>query len=81
MTKQEIFNKTMDQRVSLNICWVKIFNVTTWLINIAMHILTNISRNKGDQTMKFCQLLETFPLKSRTQSVVEKLFPDLFLKS
>ena len=39
---------------------------------IAMHILPNISGNKGNQTMN---------LKNHTQNVVEKLFPDPFLKS
>ena len=45
---------------------------------IAMHLLPNISRSKGNQTMKFGQLAEcnmrnTF-MKNHTQNVVEKLF-------
>ena len=48
------------------------------------HMLSNISRNKGSQTMKFGQLIAyniiTFFLKNHTQSVVEKLFPDPFRK-
>ena len=55
---------------------------------IAIHILANISRSKGIQTMKFVLLTEcnmrkweTFFLKNHTQNVVEKLFPDPFLKN
>ena len=53
---------------------------------IAIHILPNISRSKGIQTVKFCQLIEynirnIFFLKNHTQNVVEKLFPDPFLKN
>ena len=41
-------------------------------------ILPNISRRKGNQTMKFGQLIEydIFFLKNHTQNVAEKLFPD-----
>ena len=35
----------------------KICDVTTWLEN-KIHILTNISRSKSNQTMKFGQLIE-----------------------
>ena len=45
----------------------------------------NISRSKGNQTMKFGQLIEynmkNILLKNHTQNVVEKLFPDPFLKN
>ena len=45
-----------------------------------MHILPNISRSKGNQTMKLSPVKiitqETFFLKNHTQNVVEKLFPD-----
>ena len=36
---------------------------------IAIHILPNMSRSKGNQTMKFGQLIETFFLKNHTQIV------------
>ena len=49
-----------------------------------MHILLNISRNKGNETMKFGQLIQhnmiIFFLKNHTQNVIEKLFLDPFLK-
>ena len=45
---------------------------------IPIHILPNIPRSKVNQTMKFG---ETFFFKNHTQKVVEKLFPDSFLKS
>ena len=52
---------------------------------MAIHNLPNISRSKGIQRVKFGQLIEydirnSF-LKNNTQNVVEKLFPDLFLKN
>ena len=46
--------------------------------------MTSQPRSKGNQTMKFGQLLEynmTFLLKNHIQNVVEKLFPDPFLKT
>ena len=59
-----------------------------------MHVLPNNSRNKSNQTMKLCQLIEydmrnIFLEKSYTKRgaetisrlVVQKLFPDSFLKS
>ena len=36
----------------------KIYDVTDWRKKIAVHILPNISRSKGNQTMKFGQLIE-----------------------
>ena len=53
---------------------------------IEIHILSNISRSKDNQAMKFGQLIEyrvgiIFPLKNNTQNVLEKLFSGLFLKS
>ena len=36
----------------------KIYDVTTWLKRITIHILPNISRSRGNQTMKFGQLEE-----------------------
>ena len=49
-----------------------------WKQTVAMHILLNISRNKGNETMKFGQLIQhnmiIFFLKNHTQNVIEKLF-------
>ena len=47
------------------------------------HILPNISRSKGNQTLKFVQNIssETVFPKNYTQNVVEKLFPHPFLKN
>ena len=47
----------------------------------AIHVLSNISRSKCSQTMKFCHLIkyitwETLFLKNQTQDVVEKVVPD-----
>ena len=52
---------------------------------ITIHRLLNISRSKGNQTMKFGQLIEQnmrkFLMKNHTQDVMKKLFPDRFPKS
>ena len=51
---------------------------------IATHILPNISRSKGNPTMKFGRLIEynmkKIFLKNYAQNVVEKLLPDPFPK-
>ena len=51
---------------------------------IEIHILTNISRSRGNQTMKFGQLIadnmRNIFLENHARKVVNKLFPDPFLK-
>ena len=50
----------------------------------AIHILPNISRSKDNKIMKFGQIIEynmIFFLTNHNQNVVEKLFPDPFLKT
>ena len=47
---------------------------------IKIHMLSNISRSKLNQTMKFDQLIEIFFLKNHTQNVVEKLVTDTIIK-
>ena len=53
---------------------------------IAIHILPNILGSKGNQAMKFGQLIECnmrniFVKKNHTQNVLEKLFPEPYLKT
>ena len=52
---------------------------------IATHILTNISRSKGNQAMMFGQLIDhkmgNIFLQNHTQNAMEILFPDPFLKN
>ena len=53
---------------------------------ITIHILSNISRCKGYQTITFGQLIQynvrnIFFKKNHTQNVVEKPFPNPFLKN
>ena len=52
---------------------------------IAIHILPNISRSKGNQAMKFGQLIEynmrKIFVENHTQNVLEKLFQDPYLKN
>ena len=77
-----MYKKRLDLKYQLNF---KLYNVLTWLTKITVHILPNILQSKGNQTMKFGQLIEynreTFFLKNHTQNVGEKLFQDPFLKN
>ena len=56
-----------------------------WRQTIAVHILPNILRNKGNQEIKFGQLKEynmrKLFQKNPLKNEMEKLFPDLFLKN
>ena len=53
------------------------------LETIAIHILPNITQSKGNQTMKFGQLIEhkreIFFFKNYAENEVVRLVPDLFL--
>ena len=52
---------------------------------IAIYVLPNISKSKCNQTIKFGQLIEYHMknvfLENYTQTVVEKLFLDPFIKN
>ena len=52
---------------------------------IVIHILANISRTKGNQTMKFGQLIEykmkNIYLENHTQDGMEKLIADPFVEN
>ena len=62
----------LNQKDQLN---YKVYDIT-----IAVHILSNISRRKGNKAMKFGQLIEEIFFMKHTQNMVKKLFPDRFLK-
>ena len=48
--------KRLDKKDRVNF---RIYDVTNWMKQtITIHILPNISRSKGDQTMKFGKLIE-----------------------
>ena len=53
------------------------------LERIAIHLLPNISQNKGNQTMKFGQLIEYITrnlfLKIYAENEARRLVPELFL--
>ena len=51
------------------------------LLHHAIHILPNISGSKGAQKTKLDPLIEHNIEQNHTQNVVEKLFPDYFLKN
>ena len=44
----------LDKKFKVNL---KIYDVTTWLQTITIHILFNISRSEGNQAMKSGQLI------------------------
>ena len=48
---------------------------------ITIHILTNISRSKDNQAMKFGQLYTKCVFGYYTQNVVDKIFPEPFIKN
>ena len=52
---------------------------------ITIHILPNISRSKGNQKMKFGELIgynmSNIFLKSHTKSTIKKPIPDHFIKN
>ena len=75
--------KRLDKKDKVNF---KFYDVTAWLTNHCnTHILPNISRSKGNQTMKFGQLIEcnmrNIFFEYHTRNPMEKLIPDLFLKN
>ena len=50
------------------------------LQTIAIQIMPNISQSKGNQTMKFCQLIRgIFLLKNYAENEAGRLVPDLFI--
>ena len=70
---------------------LKIFEFLSWFFGLVKKKLDkkdkakNISRCKGNETMNFSMLIQynmrnTF-LENHTQNLVEKLFPEPFLKS
>ena len=52
---------------------------------IAIHVLPNITKNKGNKAMKFSQLIgynmRNILLKNHIQNVLKKLFLDPYLKN
>ena len=63
--------------------YFKIYDFMTWL-TITIHILLNISRFKGEQVIKFSQIIEynkrnVFSSKNHAENVARSLVPYLFL--
>ena len=48
------------------------------LQTIAIHIFPNILQSKGNQTLKFDQLIEYNKINIYAENEVERLVPDLF---
>ena len=75
--------KRFDEKVKVNFKFMTSQPISQ---TIAICILTDNSRTKGNQTTKFGQLIEynmrtVFLEKSYTKNVTEKLFSDSFLKN
>ena len=74
--------KQLDVRDKVNF---KIYDVTAWLTNNCNTHIAHISRSKGNQAIKFGQItdynMRNIFLKNHTQTVVQKLVPDLFMKN
>ena len=64
--------KLLHEKARVNF---KVYGVTEWRVYYYKHILSNISRSKGNQTMKFRQLIE-----NNLRNLVEKLVTDFFIK-
>ena len=72
--------KRLDKEAEINF---KIYDVINWKKKIAMHILPNILRSRGNQTMKVGQLIEykrrnIFP-QNHAENKEVRLFPQPFL--
>ena len=52
-----------DNKAKINF---KIYDVTDWTI-IIIHLFSNVSKRKDNQTMKFCQSVDIFHEKSYTK--------------
>ena len=64
----------------------KLYDVTGWTKDNTIHMLPIISRIKGNQIMKYGQLIEynmnnIFFLKNHAQGVVERQVPNPFTKN
>ena len=76
--------KQPDMKTKFNF---KFATSSTETLIITIHILYNISKNKGNQTTKFGQLIEynntrnTFFWKNHTQNAIEKVVSDPFQKN
>ena len=74
--------KRLNEKAKVNF---KVYDFIHWELIITIHALPNISRSKGNQEMKFCQLVEynmgNILFGNHTQDVGQKLVPDSFLKS
>ena len=86
------FNFCLDFLVIKKNALIKTIRLTSKFVTsqpgketFAMHILPSISKSKGNQTMKFGQLINItwgiFFFKKHTQIVLEILFPGPFLQN
>ena len=71
-----MYKKRLDQKGKVNF---KICDVTAWLTNNCNTHNTNISRSKGNKTMKFGKLIECSMRNNFLE--IEKLIPSPFLKN
>ena len=70
--------KLLDKKIEIHF---KIYHLIDWeTYNYNTYILANISRSRVNQTAKVGPLKGVF-FTHYTQNVIEKLLPDLFLKT
>ena len=56
--------------------------MTLWIKEtVTISILPDIFRSKGNQIMRFGQLIKIFFFKNHVENAVKKLVPDSFLKN
>ena len=69
--------KRLDLKDKVNF---KIYDATSWLANNNKYILPNISRSKGNQTIKSGQLIiEIFFVKNHAENEARRLVPNDFV--
>ena len=75
-----MWRKQLDQKDMVN---YKIYDIITWLTNNHIHILLNISRSKGNQTMNLVTLqnitTKTFFFKNHAENKARRLVRVLFV--
>ena len=60
----------LDKKAKFNF---KIYDVTDWTQIIAIHIVTNTSRNEYNQVIKFGQLIENYLQEYSSSTIMKKM--------
>ena len=72
--------KQLDKKAKINF---KMSDVTNWITNITIHILSDFSKSNGNQIIRFGQLMEynvsNVFFKNHAENEARRLVSDLFL--